>query len=139
MKIAVAQINTTVGDFAGNAQKIRHAVDAARAAGSRVVVAPEMALSGYPAEDLWLRDEFCEAGKGPLFDRLKVFLLGSSDRVPYARVAAEVGLSEGAVKVAVHRLRGRYRELLRAEIGRTVGDPEQVEEEIRDLFAALAP
>src|SRR6202165_156271 len=60
MKIAVAQINTTVGDFEGNAAKIRAAVDAARAAGAKLVVAPEMALSGYPAEDLWLRDDFCD-------------------------------------------------------------------------------
>ena len=61
MKIAVAQINTTVGDFAGNAQRIRGAVDEARAAGAKLVVTPEMALSGYPAEDLWLRDDFCDA------------------------------------------------------------------------------
>ena len=60
MKIAVAQVNTTVGDFAGNAQKLREAVSAARAAGARLVVAPEMALCGYPAEDLWLRDDFCD-------------------------------------------------------------------------------
>jgi NAD+ synthase (glutamine-hydrolysing) len=60
MKIAVAQINTTVGDFEGNAAKVRKAVDAARAAGARLVVAPEMSLSGYPAEDLWLRDDFCD-------------------------------------------------------------------------------
>jgi NAD+ synthase (glutamine-hydrolysing) len=60
MKIAVAQINTTVGDFPGNAERIRRAVDAAREAGAKLVVAPEMALSGYPAEDLWLRDDFCD-------------------------------------------------------------------------------
>jgi NAD+ synthase (glutamine-hydrolysing) len=60
MKIAVAQINTTVGDFAGNADRIRRAIDQARAAGARLVVTPEMALSGYPAEDLWLRDDFCD-------------------------------------------------------------------------------
>ena len=60
MKIAVAQINVTVGDFPGNAERIRRAVDAARAAGARLVVTPEMALSGYPAEDLWLRDDFCD-------------------------------------------------------------------------------
>src|SRR5687767_8992672 len=60
MKIAVAQVNVTVGDFAGNAERIRRAVDAARAAGAKLVVAPEMALSGYPAEDLWLRDDFCD-------------------------------------------------------------------------------
>ena len=60
MKIAVAQINTTVGDFEGNAAKIRRAVDTARANGAQLVVTPEMSLSGYPAEDLWLRDEFCD-------------------------------------------------------------------------------
>ncbi len=60
MKIVVAQINVTVGDFAGNAARIRKAVDAAREAGARLVVCPEMALSGYPAEDLWLRDDFCD-------------------------------------------------------------------------------
>ena len=60
MKIAVAQINVTVGDFAGNAERIRRAVDRARAAGAKLVVTPEMALSGYPAEDLWLRDDFCD-------------------------------------------------------------------------------
>ena len=60
MKIAVAQINTTVGDFEGNAAKMREAVSAARAAGAKLVVTPEMSLSGYPAEDLWLRDDFCD-------------------------------------------------------------------------------
>jgi len=60
MKIAVAQINTTVGDFAGNADRIRRAIEAARAAGAALVVAPELALSGYPPEDLLLRDDFCD-------------------------------------------------------------------------------
>jgi len=60
MKIVVAQLNVTVGDFAGNAERIRRAVDAARAGGARLVVTPEMSLSGYPAEDLWLRDDFCD-------------------------------------------------------------------------------
>jgi len=60
MKIAVAQINTTVGDFQGNAARVREAIDAARAAGAKLVVTPEMSLSGYPAEDLWLRDDFCD-------------------------------------------------------------------------------
>ncbi len=60
MKIAVAQINTTVGDFAGNAARIRAAIDRARAAGAQVLVTPEMALSGYPPEDLLLRNDFCD-------------------------------------------------------------------------------
>ncbi|MGE0357879.1 MAG: NAD+ synthase [Burkholderiales bacterium] len=60
MKIAVAQINTTVGDFAGNAARIRKAIEEARAAGADLVVTPEMALSGYPPEDLLLRNDFCD-------------------------------------------------------------------------------
>jgi len=68
MKIAVAQLNTTVGDFAGNANRIRRAVDAARAAGAKLVVTPELALSGYPPEDLLLRDDFCDAVRDELMD-----------------------------------------------------------------------
>jgi NAD+ synthetase len=60
MKIAVAQINVTVGDFAGNAGRIRRAIDAARAKGAALVVAPELALCGYPPEDLLFRDDFLE-------------------------------------------------------------------------------
>ncbi len=84
-----------------------------------------------------LREEHVQARKGPLFDRLKDFLVGRPDAGSYSQAGTELGLSEGAVKVAVHRLRKRYRELLQEEISRTVDDPAQVEEEIRDLFAAL--
>ena len=68
MKIAVAQINTTVGDFAGNAARIRAAVDAARAAGAQLVVTPEMALSGYPPEDLLFRNDFCDQCEDELLE-----------------------------------------------------------------------
>jgi NAD+ synthase (glutamine-hydrolysing) len=60
MKIAVAQINTTVGDFAGNADRIRRAIDEGRKQGARLIITPEMALSGYPAEDLLFRDDFMD-------------------------------------------------------------------------------
>jgi RNA polymerase sigma-70 factor (ECF subfamily) len=82
-----------------------------------------------------LGEEFAARGKAEQFDRLRVFLVG--DQAPQAAAAAELGLSAGAVKVAVHRKRQRYRELLREEIGHTVEGPEQIDEEIRDLFAAL--
>jgi DNA-directed RNA polymerase specialized sigma24 family protein len=85
-----------------------------------------------------LRDEFEARGKGRLFDRLRGFLVGEKG-AGYRRAADELGLSEGAIKVAVHRLRQRYRELLHEEIGRTVGGADEVEEEVRALFAALAP
>jgi RNA polymerase sigma factor (sigma-70 family) len=85
-----------------------------------------------------LREEYTGEGKAGLFAGLKCTLTGASRSVPYAQVAAELGMSEGAVKVAVHRLRRRYRELLRAEIARTVATPGEVEDEIRNLFAALS-
>jgi RNA polymerase sigma-70 factor (ECF subfamily) len=84
-----------------------------------------------------LRADYEAKGKGRLFDRLRGFLVGEKG-AGYRGAADELALSEGAVKVAVHRLRGRYRELLREEIGRTVATPDEIEEEIRELFAALA-
>ena len=85
-----------------------------------------------------LREEFVAAGKAEQFDQLKVSLTADKGTVPYAELGARLGLSEGAVKVAVHRLRARYREVLRAEIGNTVSSTADVEGEIRHLFAALA-
>jgi RNA polymerase sigma-70 factor (ECF subfamily) len=85
-----------------------------------------------------LRDEYRRAGKGELFDRLRPALAG--DRAtPYAELASSLGMSEGAVKVAVHRLRGRSAALIREEVAQTVASPEEVDDELRDLFAALAP
>jgi RNA polymerase sigma-70 factor (ECF subfamily) len=83
-----------------------------------------------------LRDEFVHRARPEHFDRLKVFLLGQSD-APYAALAHEMGASEGALKVAVHRLRKRYRELFRQEIADTVADPAEVESELRYLAAVL--
>jgi RNA polymerase sigma factor (sigma-70 family) len=85
-----------------------------------------------------LRDEFSSAGKGELFEGLKATLTGGRNSQPYAELGAQLGLSEGAVKVAVHRLRLRYRELLREEISNTVGSEADVEEELRHLFAVLS-
>jgi RNA polymerase sigma-70 factor (ECF subfamily) len=86
-----------------------------------------------------LREEHAARGKGEQFERLRGFLLGERQPGGYLGAAGDLGLSEGAVKVAVHRLRERYREALHEEIARTVHDSESVEEEIRALFAALAP
>lgn len=85
-----------------------------------------------------LREEHVRDGKAEFFDQLKSTLTGERTSLPYADIGARLGLSEGAVKVAVHRLRQRYRQLLREEIAHTVSGPEQIEEEIRALFAALA-
>jgi RNA polymerase sigma-70 factor (ECF subfamily) len=78
------------------------------------------------------------AKKQKLFDDLKVYLTAEKSTVPYHQVATKLNLTEGAVKVAVHRLRRRYRDVLRDEIAQTVTTEEQINEEIRDLFAALA-
>jgi RNA polymerase sigma-70 factor (ECF subfamily) len=83
-----------------------------------------------------LREEFVYHGRPEHFERLKVFLLGQSD-APYANLAREMNTSEGALKVAIHRLRKRYRELFREEIAHTVADPAEVESELRYLAAVL--
>ena len=83
-----------------------------------------------------LRDEFVRHGRPENFERLKVFLLGQSE-VPYSDLAREMNTSEGALKVAIHRLRKRYRELFRQEIADTVADPAEVESELRYLAAVL--
>ena len=82
-----------------------------------------------------LREEMAAAGRVEHFETLKFSLTG--EKHAYAEVAAALGTSEGAVKVAVHRLRDRYRQLIRAEIAETVATPEEVEDELRELFAAL--
>lgn len=85
-----------------------------------------------------LRGEYRDAGREEAFLGLKDTLGGGRAEIPYRELGAKVGMSEGAVKVAAHRLRARYRELLREEIANTVAGPEEVEEELRALFAALA-
>lgn len=83
-----------------------------------------------------LREEFLHQGRPEHFERLKVFLLGPSD-APYATLAREMNTSEGGLKVAIHRLRKRYRELFRQEIADTVADPAEVESELRYLATVL--
>ena len=83
-----------------------------------------------------LRTEFEQQGRLDHFNRLKVFLLDKGE-TPYAALAREMHSSEGALKVAIHRLRKRYRDLVRQEIAETVADPAQVESELRFLAAAL--
>ncbi|HLV87913.1 MAG TPA: sigma-70 family RNA polymerase sigma factor [Candidatus Sulfotelmatobacter sp.] len=83
-----------------------------------------------------LREEFVQHGSPENFERMKVFLLGQSE-APYADLAREMTTSEGALKVAIHRLRKRYRELFRQEIADTVADPAEVEAELRYLAAVL--
>lgn len=85
-----------------------------------------------------LRTSYRDRGKEALFGHLKETLAGATD-VAYADRAQAIGMSEGAFKVAVHRIRARYRDALRSEIADTLSDGERIEDEIAALFRALAP
>lgn len=85
-----------------------------------------------------LKAEYEHEGRGELFARLNPSLTGGRESQPYAELAAQLNMNEGAVKVAVHRLRKRYRQLLRAEITQTMTATEDVDEELRHLFSVLA-
>jgi RNA polymerase sigma-70 factor (ECF subfamily) len=84
-----------------------------------------------------LREEQSEGAAAGRFDKLKPFLIGDGPASGYAGVAEELGLTESGVRVAVHRLRKRFSEVLREEIGRTVADPSDVDAEIRWLLSAI--
>jgi hypothetical protein len=84
-----------------------------------------------------LRAEYEAAGKLPLFDRLKELLAGESSHPSQAKIAAEMGMTENAVKQAFHRMRHRYRQLLHEEIAHTVAAPDDVEDELRHFMAVL--
>jgi RNA polymerase sigma-70 factor (ECF subfamily) len=81
-----------------------------------------------------LCDEYVAAGKGELFEQLRTFLSDAKGALSYADAAATTGLNEAAARQVVHRLRKRYRELIRAEIAQTVRDPQEIDDEIRHLF-----
>jgi len=85
-----------------------------------------------------LQGEFLEDGKSKIFEELRTFLVGDENTAPYAEISERLGMSEGNLKVTVHRLRRRYREILREEVSPTVHDAGQIDEEIRALRAALS-
>ena len=85
-----------------------------------------------------LKRQYAREGRSELFEALRFSLMGERSEVPYAELARGLGMTEGAVKAAVHRLRRRYRTCLREMIAETVTDPEDVEDELRHLLRALA-
>jgi RNA polymerase sigma factor (sigma-70 family) len=85
-----------------------------------------------------LQEEYASTGRGRLFERLKLFLTGDDEAGTYTEAARELEMSEGALRVAVHRLRSRYRETLRAMVAATVASDAEVEEEIQACLRALA-
>ena len=84
-----------------------------------------------------LQQEAVREGKGERFERLKSFLTMGKGEIPYASAAAALAMDEGAVRVAVHRLRKRYRELLKHEVADTLADPAMVDEELGVLLGAF--
>lgn len=105
MKIAVAQINTTVGDFAGNTRRLLDAIAVSKAKGATLLVAPELALSGYPPEDLLYRDDFCRQAQEAL-TRVAAAAQGITVVVGYPR--AEKGLRYNSAALCED---GRVREV----------------------------
>jgi RNA polymerase sigma factor (sigma-70 family) len=85
-----------------------------------------------------LCDEFARSGETRRFERLRLYLVGEEPAVPYREVAGELGLSESAVKVAVHRMRLRFGQVLREVVAQTVANPLEIDEEIRYMLSALA-
>jgi DNA-directed RNA polymerase specialized sigma24 family protein len=84
-----------------------------------------------------MRSEYAAQGKESLFDVLRSVVWGEHEDATYADLARQTGLSEGAFKVAVHRMRGRFGECLRQEVAQTVGNPDEVDDELRALLSAL--
>ena len=85
-----------------------------------------------------LRQEFHASDKARLFEELKGFIWGDKSTASYAEIAGHLNLTEGTVKVAVHRLRQRFRELLRAEVAHTVARPEDIDGELRHLISVAS-
>jgi RNA polymerase sigma-70 factor (ECF subfamily) len=85
-----------------------------------------------------LEQEYTAGGKQQLFVTLRNYLVGGTDERPYAAAAAELGMTEGAFKVAVHRIRQRYREKMKEEVAATVANPSDIEPELRHLYRILA-
>lgn len=86
-----------------------------------------------------LEIEWTRAGRAALFARLRPYLTGEASETRQAEIARELSLSENAVRIALHRLRKRYGELVRLEIAETVSDPADIERELGELFEALGP
>jgi len=86
-----------------------------------------------------LQQEYLASGRATLFELLRGCLARDESALPYADIATRLNLTEPAVKMAVQRIRARYREILRSEIANTVSRPEEVDAEIRHLFSTFSP
>jgi RNA polymerase sigma-70 factor (ECF subfamily) len=123
-------------DLAGGQQ--RYALEPAHDLTAERIFERSWALALLDQSLAAMRAEFVGAGKLALFERLKEHLGGDRAAVPYRELAGELGLTEGALKVAVHRFRQRWREVLREQIAQTVAGPDDGDDELRDLCEAVS-
>jgi RNA polymerase sigma-70 factor (ECF subfamily) len=84
-----------------------------------------------------LKDDAVQKGKREQFDTLTPYLTGDEPRLSYSHTARSLGVSEGAVKVAVHRLRSKFRDILQDEIAQTVSSPAEIDDEVRHLWMSV--
>ena len=98
----------------------------------------EWALTLLDRAQSRLREEYVAAGKAQLHDRLKGFPLAEKSENSFQQAASELGITESALKSGVHRMRARYRQLVREEVAHTVADPAEVNEEARHLIAVIS-
>lgn len=115
----------------------RYRLEPAHALTAEVIFAKRCALELLDRALARLEAEFRDAGKARIYGDLKGYLQGDRGLPPYVDVAAAHGMSEGAVKAAIFRLRGRLGAIVREEVARTVDEPSEVEDELRGLLAAL--
>ena len=138
-------------NFLANAQDAEHAQKRGGAAPQLPISQIELADDATPEkifEKQWalalvnrvlsqLQEEFRREGKSDRYGPLRAGLMGDETRVPYREIGRQLEMSEGAVKVAIHRLRRRFHEALREEISMTVTEEREISDEIRHLLAAL--
>ena len=98
----------------------------------------EWALSVVERVQARIEREFERTGKARHFEHLRAFIVAEDRALPYSEIAVQLGISEGALKVTVHRLRRRFRELMREEISHTVLAPEETRQEIEFLMSLLS-
>jgi RNA polymerase sigma factor (sigma-70 family) len=120
-----------------DAAETRHQAEPATTDSPEKIFDRKWALSLFEQTMIAVEHEYAAAGRAALCDALKVVLWGGRGEVRYGVIAQQLGMTEGAIKVAVHRLRQRFREQLRCEVTKTLLRPEDAEDELRHLFAAL--
>jgi RNA polymerase sigma factor (sigma-70 family) len=116
----------------------RYAFEPRDDANPEILFERQWALTVLDRVQARLRSVSMRSGKAQLFEQLKDFVTGEETDIPYREAGESLGMSEGAVRVAVHRLRRRFRDRLREEIEQTVADPAEVDDEIRFMLVTLA-